>query len=784
MGIGKVMGRRNGASRDASLGGKRKWVASKRMGAIIALALTVAAAPRSQSLATVNYAASATATTPTDPITETTEHVVSITLDSVHGGWGTKHYAGTIERGRAGFALDGEAVDTAKVAALLDAIRSRARRVPNEQTVTLIQYVIDHCAPALSAEFRSRMQDKAFSSAALTTCKAGAAGFVQGYLSPSNFSFHTDDYPEEAIVISFDDGHTVSALSRSQNAFMLPWRIVGPSFQGLIYDTTIARSIVALFGNKNVNAGRMSPGALAAAYAENLNMQPPTSLPPPPAVAPNTPLQSALAAAKVFAIWSETNDSTGRITGEIGSSRWDGITVNFDCALLTDEASAASCLAVPIEQGDTLAALPWVRAISLGPQLRVQILNGDFASDYIRRLSRLATTRPDIAALLPVARASGIVFWIMPRTLGAVAGSSSWVLLPDKRLILISYNPGPLMSAAGLDQSRLGGTGWSRLVGALFSADGALIGPIASQPTPETLSDISSIVIQSRSNGHATQTVIEAGASGFQAGKHTLPAAAVSRFRDAVFRQASSPLPSTSRAEATTLLRACDQITRQQLGPFTLSSETRTLFEQRCRDAHNLASFLEGYNNSPDGLLLDDGFKGGVQVTITHKGGATLNVSSDSHLAYMIPWSITGAGVPRTSYDPEIGIAIAAITDRSDPNLTRLDGSILPGQYGTDIWQKLYQYAGHPAELPSAGILAPALRHYALAQGYRLENLVYDRGANSVIGMVSSRKWHSNIWVQFRCPVSAIRPAFPTTLAPSIILGTRLAGIALGSDKH
>lgn len=254
--------------------------------------------------------------------------------------------------------------------------------------------------------------------------------------------------------------------------------------------------------------------------------------------------------------------------------------------------------------------------------------------------------------------------------------------------------------------------------------------------------------------------------------------AAISQLLSAVDRRASSPLTSTSRVEATTLLRMCDKITRQQLGAFTSSGKTRTLFEQRCRSAHNVASFLEDYNNSPDGLLLDDGFNGGVQVTIMYRSSAALKVSSDSHLAYLIPWSVSGAGVPRTSYDPGIGIAIAALTDGSDPNLTRLDGSILPQQYGTDIRVKLYQYAGHPAELPSAGILTPALQRYALAQGYLLQNLVYDRGANSVIGMVSSRKWQGHIWVQFRCPVSATRHDLPATLAPSIVLGTRLAGIA------
>lgn len=449
--------------------------------------------------------------------------------------------------------------------------------------------------------------------------------------------------------------------------------------------------------------------------------------------------------------------------------------------MLTNEASAASCLAAPIEQGEKLAALPWIREISLRPQLDIQILNGYqdgfFASNDIRELSRLANTRADIAALLPIAQASGIFFWIVPRGQLGIDGISSWVLLPDKRLVLISYNPGPLISTAGLDVSRLGGTGWNRIVGTLFSPEGVLIAPIVGHPVRERSSDIESIVIKSRNNAKAVQTVIEAGASGFQKGNRTLQSAAVSRLLDAMYSQAPSPLASTSREEATTLLRECDRVTREQLGAYTSSSGTRSLFERRCRDARNLAKFLEDYNNSPDGLLLDDGLNGDVQVTITYRSGATLKLSSDSHLAYMIPWSVTGTGVGRTSYDPNIGIAIAAITDRSDPNVARLDGSILPHQYGTDIRQKLYQYAAHTAELPPARILAPALRSYTLTQGYLLENLVYDRGANTVVGMVSSRRWH-NIWVQFRCPVSATKHDLPATLAPSIGLGTRLAGIA------
>jgi hypothetical protein len=709
------------------------------------------------------------------PAAETADHVVSITLQSIHSGWGRKQYVGTIERSGTGFVLGGEVVANSKVSTLLDAFRSRRDRVPKEQIADLASYVVDSCASALTAEFGSRMQDKAFGSAAITACKGGANNFVSGYLSPSNLDFHTDDYPEEALVVTFDDGHTVSALSRSQNTFMLPWRVVGRSFQGLVYDTAIPKSVAALFGNHDINADRLSVSSLPAEYAEHLNLEPPKSLPSPSPVVHNQALERAMTSANVSAKWSELNDITGRITGEIGSSRWARITVNFDCPAPNDATSATRCLANPVNKAGKLATLSWIRAISLRPSLRVRIRDGDFASMDLSTLSKIGDARPDIAALLPAVRASGIFFNIEPAQLGIVDGSSTWVLLPNERSVLIAYNPGRLMSAAGLDEARIGGTGWYRKVAALFSRDGVLIGPVANPPPRERLSDVSSITIRSRGNGGTTQKVIEA--SAFQAKTYPLRAAAVSRLLDAIYSGSSSPLASTSQAETSELLRACDRITSQQLGAYTSSSSTSAPFEERCRNTNNLASFLESYNDSPDGLMLDDGFHGSVLVSITYKSGATLKLTSDSHLAFMIPWNVTSTGVPRTSYDPNIGAALASITDRSDPNLPRLNGSILAQQYGNDIRKNLYQYASHRAELPSAELLVPALRYYAETQGYRLENMAYDRGENSIVGMLSSPQWNSNVWVQFRCPVKAAPGDLPPALAPSIALGARIAQV-------
>lgn len=110
------------------------------------------ASARSRPLATVNYAAAGTIISLAQPTAETTDHLVSITLDSSHGGFGSQHYLGTIERTSAGFALSTvlqsnsgfsvsrEPVDSAKVSALLAAVRSRATSVPTEQITDLTNF--------------------------------------------------------------------------------------------------------------------------------------------------------------------------------------------------------------------------------------------------------------------------------------------------------------------------------------------------------------------------------------------------------------------------------------------------------------------------------------------------------------------------------------------------------------------------------------------------------------------------------------------------------------------
>lgn len=84
-------------------------------------------------------------------------------------------------------------------------------------------------------------------------------------------SFHTDDYPGVRVRITFADGGKVSAESRGQGPYLLPWTLT-PG--GKTYDARIARAVAALLPAGAVNRERMNgeslPGQLADAVKDSL----------------------------------------------------------------------------------------------------------------------------------------------------------------------------------------------------------------------------------------------------------------------------------------------------------------------------------------------------------------------------------------------------------------------------------------------------------------------------------------------------------------------------------
>ena len=86
---------------------------------------------------------------------------------------------------------------------------------------------------------------------------------------PQLFNFsRSDDYPGVEVVLTFDDGNTLSASSDSQYLFMLPWKVKGSSGTVSTYNADISRAVAALMPKKAANRYRIAGEGLASDLRE------------------------------------------------------------------------------------------------------------------------------------------------------------------------------------------------------------------------------------------------------------------------------------------------------------------------------------------------------------------------------------------------------------------------------------------------------------------------------------------------------------------------------------
>jgi hypothetical protein len=103
-------------------------------------------------------------------------------------------------------------------------------------------------APNQKALFERKFEDEAFISRILSTV----------YES----SFHTDDYPFVRVRLTFDDGTLITASSKSQQPYMLPWSIEIRDAKLVTYNANISRALNAILPKKTVNRSRISGNGL------------------------------------------------------------------------------------------------------------------------------------------------------------------------------------------------------------------------------------------------------------------------------------------------------------------------------------------------------------------------------------------------------------------------------------------------------------------------------------------------------------------------------------------
>ena len=79
---------------------------------------------------------------------------------------------------------------------------------------------------------------------------------------------HTHDYPSVKVVVTFEDGTSVSASSQSQFAFLLPWNLDNDGRSVIAYNADISRATAALMPENAKNRSRLAGEALVGLLAQ------------------------------------------------------------------------------------------------------------------------------------------------------------------------------------------------------------------------------------------------------------------------------------------------------------------------------------------------------------------------------------------------------------------------------------------------------------------------------------------------------------------------------------
>jgi hypothetical protein len=143
------------------------------------------------------------------------------------GGLGPAEYAhAVIQRSGNQFVVDDQPVETDKVEALMAALFAEPQKEPSPDLIArqVRDYNIDYFATdglrRCAGDDADLNQPRILFRRLFNDPENQRRWLIAAY-SPQNF--HTDDYPAEKVTVTFEDGSTVTASSRSQQTLMLPF---------------------------------------------------------------------------------------------------------------------------------------------------------------------------------------------------------------------------------------------------------------------------------------------------------------------------------------------------------------------------------------------------------------------------------------------------------------------------------------------------------------------------------------------------------------------------------
>jgi hypothetical protein len=193
--------------------------------------------------------------------------VKEVAIKSYWGGLGTPQKTELVilnEKGK--YYLGHKSVDSNLVEALVSALNEPAIQEPNLANLGITPQWLKENAVSAALKNAASFSDAAQNQKELFI-KSFSNSDVMNKIVPGMFRFvRTDDYPSAGVVVTFDDGSSLSADSRAWYEFMLPWKL---SRNGeTTYNGDISRALAALMPKKATNRERLAGQGFDAALAE------------------------------------------------------------------------------------------------------------------------------------------------------------------------------------------------------------------------------------------------------------------------------------------------------------------------------------------------------------------------------------------------------------------------------------------------------------------------------------------------------------------------------------
>ena len=258
--------------------------------------------------------------------------------------------------------------------------------------------------------------------------------------------WHTDDYPNERVRVTFSDGSTIEAQSASQNAFMLPFEVTRAGQTYKTYDPALPRALAEI-ASGDVNREKLKGYLWSSDFGSWVCGTYQNRIDTAVLEAFTPEVASFVRANGVIADRFGLTDDLGTLHGSVRFPRWPtGLTFTLDAIgapldRAATQRAGLSALKRAAAFGDRVGEIPWVAAWLRGPdnpRFDIQVLDRVEDFDLREILKSLDKHNP---ALAEIARTHLKEVLYCGLWDGHHTMMSGWLVLPDDRAVLLTFFP-------------------------------------------------------------------------------------------------------------------------------------------------------------------------------------------------------------------------------------------------------------------------------------------------------------------------------------------------------